>query len=94
MSLAAYYVEKNNFSQAEKILERVKDKGSDLIHYQILDLYGQVLSRQNKLDEAIAVYPRIVDFLRQDLYEYTEYSQTLELLKSIAGKGVTGNSQV
>jgi len=59
LSLAAYYVEKNNFSQAEKILERVKDKGSDLIHYQILDLYGQVLSRQNKLDEAIAVYRQV-----------------------------------
>jgi len=59
LSLAAYYVEKNNFSQAEKILERVKDKGADLIHYQILDLYGQVLSRQNKLDEAIAVYRQV-----------------------------------
>ncbi len=56
---------------------------------------GAYVSGSNPcVDEAIAVYPRIVDFLRQDLYEYTEYSQTLELLKSIAGKGVTGNSQV
>jgi len=59
LSLAAYYFEKNEFSQAEKILERVKNKGKDLIHYQILDLYGQVLAKQNKFDEAIAVYRQI-----------------------------------
>jgi len=46
-------------ARPKKLLERVKDKGSDLIHYQILDLYGQVLSRQNKLDEAIAVYRQV-----------------------------------
>ncbi|MDD8019946.1 MAG: tetratricopeptide repeat protein [Acidobacteriota bacterium] len=59
LSLAAYYVEKNDFAQAEKVLERVKDKGSDLIHYQILDLYGQVLAKQNKFDQAISVYRQI-----------------------------------
>ena len=59
LSLATYYFEKNDFSQAEKILEKVKDKGRDLIHYQILDLYGQVLAKQNKFDEAIAVYRQI-----------------------------------
>ncbi|HOE14331.1 MAG TPA: tetratricopeptide repeat protein [Candidatus Saccharicenans sp.] len=59
LSLATYYFEKNDFSQAEKILERVKDKGRDLIHYQILDLYGQVLAKQNKFDEAISVYRQI-----------------------------------
>ncbi|OQA05431.1 MAG: Type III secretion ATP synthase HrcN [Firmicutes bacterium ADurb.Bin373] len=60
----------------------------------LINIGAYVSGSNPRVDEAIAVYPRIVDFLRQDLYEYTEYSQTLELLKSIAGKGVTGNSQV
>lgn len=54
--LASYYLEKNDLSQAEQMLAGVKDKGKDLIHYQILDLYAQIKAKKGQFDEAINIY--------------------------------------
>lgn len=56
LTLASYYLQKNDLDKAEKILSRVKDKGKDLIHYQILDLYAQVLVKKGNYDQAIEIY--------------------------------------
>jgi len=56
LALASYYLEKNDLDKAEKLLNRVKDQGKDLLHYQILDLYGQVLIKKKQFDEAIKIY--------------------------------------
>jgi flagellum-specific ATP synthase/type III secretion protein N (ATPase) len=60
----------------------------------LINIGAYVAGSNPRVDEAIASYREIVDFLRQDLHEHTDYSQTLEMLESIAGKGVTGNNQV
>lgn len=60
----------------------------------LINIGAYVEGSNPRVDEAIASYHKIVGFLRQDLHEHTGYNQTLEMLKSIAGKGVTGNSQV
>ncbi len=57
--LATYYVEKNDLEKAEKVLTGVKDRERDLIHYQILDLYAQVLSRRGQLNRAVEIYHQI-----------------------------------
>ena len=60
----------------------------------LINIGAYVRGSNHRVDEAIASYQKIMDFLRQDMHEHTEYSQTLELLKAIAYKGVTGNSQI
>lgn len=60
----------------------------------LINIGAYVGGSNPRVDEAIASYHKIVDFLRQDLHEHSEYSQTLELLKSIAGKEVTGDSEI
>lgn len=56
LALATYYLEKNELDKAEQILAGVKDRGRDLVHYQILDLYAQVLSRKGQPDRAVEIY--------------------------------------
>ncbi len=56
LALATHYLEKNDLDKAENILSGVKDRGSDLVHYQILDLYAQVQSRRGQYDKAIEIY--------------------------------------
>ncbi|MBC7364141.1 MAG: tetratricopeptide repeat protein [Candidatus Aminicenantes bacterium] len=57
--LASYYLEKNEVQKAEEILAAVKDKGRDLIHYQIVDLYAQIKIKKGQYDEAINLYRQI-----------------------------------
>ncbi|MCR4396051.1 MAG: tetratricopeptide repeat protein [Candidatus Saccharicenans sp.] len=57
--LAGYYLEKNDLDQAEQVLSGVKDRGRDLVHYQILDLYAQVQARRSNYDRAIEIYRQI-----------------------------------
>lgn len=59
LTLASYYLEKNDLEKAEKSLVRVKDRGKDLIHYQILDLYAQVQTKKGNYDQAIEIYRQI-----------------------------------
>lgn len=54
--LATYYLEKNDLDKAEQLLSGVKDRGRDLVHYQILDLYAQVESRRGRYDRAVEIY--------------------------------------
>ncbi len=54
--LATHYFEKNDLVRAEQILSGVKDRGRDLVHYQILDLYAQVLSRRGQPERAVEIY--------------------------------------
>ncbi len=56
LALATYYLERNDLDRAEQVLSRVKDRGRDLIHFQILDLYAQVLSRRGQYEQAIEIY--------------------------------------
>jgi predicted negative regulator of RcsB-dependent stress response len=56
LALASYYLEKNDLDKAEKTLASVKDRGKDLIHYQILDLYAQVLVKKENYDQAVNIY--------------------------------------
>ncbi|MDI6697747.1 MAG: tetratricopeptide repeat protein [Candidatus Saccharicenans sp.] len=56
LALATHYLEKNDLDRAEQALSRVKDRGRDLIHFQIFDLYAQVLSRRGQYDRAIEIY--------------------------------------
>lgn len=57
--LATYYLEKNDLDKAEQVLSAVKDRGRDLVHYQILDLYAQVQVRRGNYDRAIEIYRQI-----------------------------------
>ncbi|MGQ9800778.1 MAG: tetratricopeptide repeat protein [Candidatus Saccharicenans sp.] len=57
--LATYYLEKNDLDKAEQVLSGVKDRGRDLVHYQILDLYAQVQVRRGNYDRAIEIYRQI-----------------------------------
>ncbi|MCX8159815.1 MAG: tetratricopeptide repeat protein [Candidatus Saccharicenans sp.] len=56
LTLATYYLEKNDLEKAEQVLTGVKERGRDLVHYQILDLYAQVLSRRGQPERAIEIY--------------------------------------
>jgi len=59
LTLASYYLEKNDLQKAEEVLAGMKDKGKDLIHYQILDLYAQIKIQEKQYDEAINLYRQI-----------------------------------
>jgi predicted negative regulator of RcsB-dependent stress response len=59
LALACYYLEKNDLDRAEQILARVKDTGRDLVHYQILDLYGQIQIKRGNYDQAIEIYRQV-----------------------------------
>lgn len=53
----------------------------------LINIGAYVAGSNPRVDEAIAAYPEIVNFLRQDLHQHTTYNDTLALLKSIADKG-------
>lgn len=55
----------------------------------LINIGAYVAGSNPRVDEAIAAYPEMVNFLRQDLHQHTKYNDTLELLKSITDKGVT-----
>lgn len=57
--LATYYLEKDDLDKAEQVLSGVKDRGRDLVHYQILDLLAQVQVRRGNYDRAIEIYKQI-----------------------------------
>lgn len=57
--LATYYLEKNDLDKAERVLAGVKDRGWDMVHYQILDLYAQVQVKRGNYDRAIEIYRQI-----------------------------------
>jgi len=62
-------------------------KAEDLINI------GAYVSGSNpRIDEAIAAYPGIMKFLKQDLNEYSEYEETLQGLKAVVSRGVNSNS--
>lgn len=54
--LATYYLEKNDLDKAEQILSSVKDRGRDLVHYQIMDLFAQIQSRRGQPERAVEIY--------------------------------------
>ncbi len=54
----------------------------------LINIGAYVAGSNPRVDEAIAAYPEIINFLRQDLHQHTKYNDTLELLKSITDKGV------
>ena len=53
----------------------------------LINIGAYVAGSNPRVDEAVASYQNIVEFLRQDLYEHTGYDDTLEMLKTIVGKG-------
>ena len=59
--LASYWFEKEDFVKAEELLVNFPDSNKDLFYYQARDLLGQVYRKQDKLDEALAVYERIAE---------------------------------
>lgn len=54
----------------------------------LINIGAYVAGSNPRVDEAIASYRQMVDFLRQDLHEHTGYDETLELLTSIVDKRV------
>lgn len=58
----------------------------------LINIGAYVAGSNPRVDEAIASYQDMVDFLRQDLHEHTRYEDTLEMLKAIVDKGVNGHS--
>ena len=59
--LASYWYEKENFVKAEELLSKFPSSKKDLFYYQARDLQAQVLRKQNKLDEALAIYTAIME---------------------------------
>jgi predicted negative regulator of RcsB-dependent stress response len=59
--LASYWFEKEDFAKAEELLVNFPASNKDLFYYQARDLLGQVYRKQNKLDEALALYERIAE---------------------------------
>lgn len=61
IQLASYWYEKKDFVKAQDLLEKFPAKSKDLFYYQAQDLLGQVYMKQEKYDEALAVYEKILD---------------------------------
>ncbi len=58
----------------------------------LINIGAYVPGSNPRIDEAIGAYQQIINFLRQDLYEHTGYTDTLKMLKAIAHKGVSSHS--
>ncbi|HOV80432.1 MAG TPA: flagellar protein export ATPase FliI [Bacillota bacterium] len=58
----------------------------------LINIGAYVAGSNPRVDEAIASHQKIISFLRQDVNEFSEYGDTVELLKSIVQKGVTGHN--
>jgi len=57
----------------------------------LINIGAYVPGSNPRVDEAISAYQSIVDFLCQDINEYSEYGSTIERLKAIVNKGVKGH---
>ncbi len=53
----------------------------------LINIGAYVAGSNPHVDEAIAAYPSIINFLKQDLYEHAQYNHSLEMLKTIVHKG-------
>jgi len=53
----------------------------------LINIGAYVAGSNPHVDEAIAAYPSIINFLKQDLYEHAQYDHSLEMLKTIVHKG-------
>jgi FliI/YscN family ATPase len=53
----------------------------------LINIGAYVAGSNPHVDDAIAAYQSIIDFLKQDLNEHAQYTHSLEMLKSIVGKG-------
>lgn len=60
----------------------------------LINIGAYVTGSNPRVDEAISSYKSIIDFLRQDLKEFSSFHDSLEMLKAIVNKGVTGHKQV
>lgn len=58
----------------------------------LINIGAYVPGSNHRIDEAIAAYPGIMEFLKQDLNEQSEYEKTLKELKAVVNKGVNSNS--
>jgi flagellum-specific ATP synthase/type III secretion protein N (ATPase) len=58
----------------------------------LINIGAYVAGSNPHVDDAIASYQGIIDFLRQDLHEHSEYRHTLEMLKTIVQKGGSSHS--
>ncbi len=54
----------------------------------LINIGAYVAGSNPRVDEAIASYQQMVDFLRQSMHEHTGYDETLELLTTIADNRV------
>lgn len=55
----------------------------------LINIGAYVAGSNPRVDEAIAVYETIIDFLKQDVQEHSAYKHTLEMLKTIVHKGAS-----
>jgi flagellum-specific ATP synthase len=53
----------------------------------LINIGAYVAGSNPRVDAAIAAYPDIIDFLKQDMHEHSEYKDTLAKLKEIVHKG-------
>jgi predicted negative regulator of RcsB-dependent stress response len=61
IQLASYWFEKEDFVKAEELLSKFPSSNKDLFYFQAQDLLAQILRKQNKSDEAIAIYEMIME---------------------------------
>jgi predicted negative regulator of RcsB-dependent stress response len=59
--LASYWYEKEDFAKAETLLLDFPSSNKDLSFYQAQDLLAQVYRKQGKLDEALAIYIKVME---------------------------------
>lgn len=52
----------------------------------LINIGAYVAGSNPRVDAAVAAYPEIIDFLKQDLHEYSDYKQTLERMRAIVHK--------
>ena len=60
LKLAAYWMEQKDFAKAEAEIMMFPKNRKDLLYFQSRDMYGQVLKRQKKYAEALAVYDALL----------------------------------
>jgi len=60
LKLAAYWMEQKDFAKAEAELKIFPKNRKDLLYFQSRDMYGQVLKRQEKYADALAVYDALL----------------------------------
>lgn len=53
----------------------------------LINIGAYVAGSNPRIDEAVASYQSIIDFLKQDVHDHSEYNNTLAMLKAIVDKG-------